>query len=365
MNEQEKYDWMVYVSCKTYNHAPYIKDTMNGFTMQETNFPFVCAIFDDASTDGEPDVIRQYLVKNFSLDDKSVMREEETEDFIRIFAQHKENKNCFFVVVLLKYNHYSLRKNKEQYVSEWLDNTKYHAVCEGDDYWIAPQKLQKQVEIMEKNPDLSLCFCDVTNLYQSTGSFGGRQGAVFEKSHNKLPRTPKRLFYWLIMGKCRLQTLSVLYRNEFDEEPPKASFMMGDTPQWIRLSQKGPFHYINECCGVYRINEGSLSHTSSTKARFQMSMYEMRVFYCKYYHYAVPNMVKQNYNRCLCRVWRLNGTDYKAKYPLFEMNVLQRLVARNYLKGNGLANRIAVFLWNIETHIANFRIRYSLYSELR
>ena len=50
MNEQVKYDWMVYVICATYNHASYIKDAMNGFTMQETDFPFVCAIIDDAST---------------------------------------------------------------------------------------------------------------------------------------------------------------------------------------------------------------------------------------------------------------------------------------------------------------------------
>ena len=61
MNEQEKYDWMVYVSCMTFNQASYIVDAMNGFTIQKTDFPFVCAIVDDDSTDSEQEVINKYL----------------------------------------------------------------------------------------------------------------------------------------------------------------------------------------------------------------------------------------------------------------------------------------------------------------
>ncbi len=61
MNEQIKDKWQVCVKCFTYNHASYIEDAMNGFTMQQTNFPFVCTIVDDASTDGEQDVIKKYL----------------------------------------------------------------------------------------------------------------------------------------------------------------------------------------------------------------------------------------------------------------------------------------------------------------
>ena len=56
----------VVVRCITFNHAPYIQEALNGFTMQKTTFPFVCTIIDDASTDGEQDVIKKYLEDNSS-----------------------------------------------------------------------------------------------------------------------------------------------------------------------------------------------------------------------------------------------------------------------------------------------------------
>ena len=58
-------DFLVSVRCFTFNHAPYIEDTLNGFVLQVTNFPYVCIIVDDASTDGEPNVIKGYLEKHF------------------------------------------------------------------------------------------------------------------------------------------------------------------------------------------------------------------------------------------------------------------------------------------------------------
>ena len=70
--------FIVCVRCITFNHANYIEDAMNGFTMQETNFPYVCTILDDASTDGEQEVIKKYLQEHFDLEDKSVVRNEET-----------------------------------------------------------------------------------------------------------------------------------------------------------------------------------------------------------------------------------------------------------------------------------------------
>lgn len=73
MNKQELYKFKVRVYCSTFNHSPYIEDAMNGFCMQETNFPFVAIIIDDASTDGEPEVIKQYLQEHFDLEDKDTV----------------------------------------------------------------------------------------------------------------------------------------------------------------------------------------------------------------------------------------------------------------------------------------------------
>ena len=141
----------VAVCCMTYNQSKYITDAMNGFTMQQTDFPFVCIIVDDASTDGEQEVIRKYVEENFDLSEGSAAYSKETDYAVITYAQHKTNKNCYFAVLYLKENHYSQKKDKSPYLKEWRDGVEYMAICEGDDYWIVPDKLQVQYEILENN----------------------------------------------------------------------------------------------------------------------------------------------------------------------------------------------------------------------
>lgn len=156
--EMHSVKYMVCVRCMTYNQSLYIVDALNGFTMQKTNFPFVCTIIDDASTDGEPEIIRQYLNENFDIGDKTVVRNKETDDYVLTLSRHRTNSNCYFAVFFLKYNHHSIRKSKKKYMSEWYDGVEYIAFCEGDDYWTDPNKLQKQVDYLEQHKDYSMCF---------------------------------------------------------------------------------------------------------------------------------------------------------------------------------------------------------------
>ena len=65
--ENTEYKYLVSVRCMTYNHAPYILDALNGFVMQKTTFPYVVQVVDDASTDGEQEVIRKYVAEQFDL----------------------------------------------------------------------------------------------------------------------------------------------------------------------------------------------------------------------------------------------------------------------------------------------------------
>ncbi len=92
--------FLLSIHCMTYNHAPYIEDAMNGFCMQETSFPFLAIICDDASTDGEQVVIRKYLQDHFNTSSKSW----ETDEAQMVLAQHKTNSNCSFLVIFLKTN---------------------------------------------------------------------------------------------------------------------------------------------------------------------------------------------------------------------------------------------------------------------
>ena len=112
---------LVAIRCMTYNHAPYIEDAMRGFCMQQTSFPFVAIIVDDASTDGEPEVILKYLDAHFDMPNA---RRWETADALFVEARHKENQNCWFAVVLLKYNFWQAKKNKNPLVDEWRINSR-------------------------------------------------------------------------------------------------------------------------------------------------------------------------------------------------------------------------------------------------
>ena len=145
--------YKVCVRCATFNHATYITDTMNGFILQKTNFPFVCVIVDDASKDGNQTVIEHYLLENFEKAEESV-----TPDYRQLVARSMENHNCHFVVYLLKENHYSQGKMPLKYAEPWMEESEYVAMCEGDDYWTDEHKLQKQADALDTNPQAMMVY---------------------------------------------------------------------------------------------------------------------------------------------------------------------------------------------------------------
>lgn len=243
MNER----YMVYVSCATYNQSSYIEEALDGFCIQRTDFPFVCGIIDDASTDGEAEVIQKYMEEHFDLNDAEVTCHEETEDFVRIFAQHKINKNCYFVLVFLKHNHYQIKKSKLPYVCEWRDVAKYIALCEGDDYWIDPLKLQKQVDFMEAHPKHSLCFCANQRLLPSG------EISIDKRYDSNVEICPMKDI--ILGGGAYMATNSMMYRQSlyipYQTWAPNCP--VGDLPLMLTLAQKGFVGYLADVMCVYRI----------------------------------------------------------------------------------------------------------------
>lgn len=137
---------LVAIHCFVYNHEPYLRDCFEGFVMQQTNFPFVAIVHDDASTDGSAAIIREY-----------------EEKYPHIFKPIYETEN-----------QYSKRDGSlDRIMNAAIDATgaKYVAMCEGDDYWTDPLKLQKQVDFMEANPEYVLC-CHRYKIYnQNDGTW--------------------------------------------------------------------------------------------------------------------------------------------------------------------------------------------------
>lgn len=246
--EQTKYTYMVRVSCITYNHADYIEDAMNGFCMQETTFPFVCTIVDDASNDGEQEVMKKYMQEHFNLDDTSVSRKEETDDYFLTFAQHKTNKNCYFAVLFLKYNHRSINKSKNIYLKEWYDASKYIALCEGDDYWIAPEKLQKQIAFLESYPDYTMT-CNRTKLYSVKQKKYIGENYCYNRSQTVDAKDVIRRTGLFI------STCSIVYRKTVSDNIPEywRQCKVGDYPLQIMCAMKGHVYYFNDIMSVYRV----------------------------------------------------------------------------------------------------------------
>ena len=135
---------LVAIKCLVYNHEPYLRDCLEGFVMQQTNFPFVAIVHDDASTDNSAAIVREYAEK-----------------YPNIIKPIYETENQY------SKRDGSLGRIVNGTIAD--SGAKYVAICEGDDYWIDPLKLQKQVKFMEANPEIGLCYTDYNRLEDRTG----------------------------------------------------------------------------------------------------------------------------------------------------------------------------------------------------
>ena len=330
---------MVCVRCFTFNHAPYIVDAMNGFCMQQTNFPFVCTIIDDASTDGEQEVIHNYLQEHFDLKDDSITRNKETEDYIYCYVRHKTNHNCFFAVYYLKYNHYSIKKPKAPYIQEWCNSIKYIALCEGDDYWIIADKLQKQVDFLESHQEYGLIYTDYDEQHDIKGTY--------TKSMINNGKRPKILsFEEHLIHKSYIAPMSWLFRKEFKDvalnyHGPKSkdrSFIFA-----LELFLHTKVYYYNESMCVYRVHSGSATNQVNSSARFIYSrgVYKTQMYYLKKYNLVdkYPSCCDWFYRSSYCYLITKNEKNlfpyitaffkregkYHFKYVLFYLMMQNKL----------------------------------------
>ena len=246
--------------CFTFNQAKYITDAMNGFTMQQTSFPFVCTIVDDASTDGEQEVIRKYVEDNFDLSEDSVAFHEETDYAHITYAQHKTNKNCYFAVLYLKENHYSQRKPKMGYLSEWQNMCEYEAICEGDDYWISAEKLQKQVRVMDDNPKCMLSFHAVNEIYEKNHSLDHVRSVVENREYTGIE--------WFLKRPAQTASFIIrrsVYSQVFYKEQVVGKFPAGDVPLLLTCAKFGIIIGLSDVMSVYRHNDGGWTSQLRTK----------------------------------------------------------------------------------------------------
>lgn len=226
---------MVSILCITYNHEAYIRDSLDGFIKQKTNFPFEIIVHDDASTDRTAEIIREYEKKYPEIVKPIYQKENQYSKGINILAD---------VIYSFAFG-------------------KYIALCEGDDYWIDEHKLQKQIDYMECHPDCTICF---SNAYEEN-QLDKRKRKLF------LPHSKDDTKYFSDCDKD--YTLNNAYEISF---APTASYVVlrkmyidlqkhflpchsEDLQLRLFFTSQGYAHYINEPLSVYRTNIPNSSTT--------------------------------------------------------------------------------------------------------
>lgn len=258
IRETSTANYKVCVRCATFNHAPYITATLDGFCRQQTNFPFLCVIVDDNSKDGEQEVIRQYLSDHFTVGNI-----EETDDYHLTLARHKNNKNCYFAVYLLKYNHYSIKKPVKIYYQKMVSGVNYLAFCEGDDYWTDENKLQKQADALDANPQATMTY---TNFRVIDGEGKPVSRPVIEgfpkRSHSG-DNLPTLLHYGnYVMALTTMYRYKVLQGDAFKNCPYGMDFSTT-----LAAALMGDFIWLPEQTAYYRSLESGMIMSNHQKVR--------------------------------------------------------------------------------------------------
>ena len=225
---------VVSVCCITYNHAKYISQCLDGIVSQKTDFKYELIINDDCSTDGTTEIIKEYANKYPKI-------------IKPIF--HEENQWSKGIKRILATFVYPQAKGK------------YIALCEGDDYWIDPLKLQKQVEYMDTHPECSLCFTN-GDCYKN-GIF--LRKVIPNCKENKPYYKPGDYDYSFeeMLGLDYVPTASLMFRTETIKSIPTLppDYFSGDAYIRLYATSQGYSHNIDDVTCVYNLGVDSSSTT--------------------------------------------------------------------------------------------------------
>lgn len=275
---------MVSILCTAYNHEKYIRQCLDGFVMQKTNFKFEVIIHDDASTDNTANIIREY--------------EEKYPEIIKSICQ--------------KENQYSQGKKNILFP---LAKGKYIAICEGDDFWTDDYKLQKQVDALENNTSCKLCVCTVRNANED--------GSMMETTHPSTVFDSGVLhiedFLKLACKEYVFQTSSYLFLRsayiEYIEHTPKYKKVspVGDWPILLYFSEIGDIYYIKDEMSCYRRNAiGS----------YTTSMISSTINKRKKYNKGLINMI-ESFDECTNQKYHSYCVDFARRFRKYYYDCLK------------------------------------------
>lgn len=216
----------VSVCVLSYNHEKYLRDCLEGIVMQRTTFPIEAWVHDDASTDSSQEIIKEY--------------QQRYPDIIKPILQAE--------------NQYSKKQGSilQNFLYPHCEG-EYIALCEGDDYWIDPYKLQKQVEFLDVHPDYSAY---VHNSVVTCGESSSLFASIEPHSSD--------LGLEQMLAKWSIPTASLIFRSCYQSKFTKG-YPNGDYALEIWLLSKGKIHYSPLPMSVYRRHGDSMSATMNNQ----------------------------------------------------------------------------------------------------
>lgn len=277
---------LVSIRCTAYNHEKYISQTIDGFLIQHTNFPFEVIVHDDASNDETASIIHEYEVK-----------------YPKIIKPIYETENQY-------------SKHDGSLTKIMLANCKgkYLAFCEGDDYWIDRYKLQRQVDFLENHSEYGMCYTRAKRLDQLTGRIVSIFGGPYEQIND-------------LINENRIPTLTVCLRTDIyrkylvDVNPIDKNWLMGDYPIWLYFAENNKIKFINKITSIYRILPKSASHFSDLTSclKFKKSTIEIQNYFINRYEKNIPLKVYDE-KREIFSFWRAKKNYVEMKNALSKIN---------------------------------------------
>ncbi len=221
-----------------YNHAPYLRECLDGALSQKVDFPIEIVAHDDASPDGSADIIRSYAGR---LPD-------------------------VFVPILQTDNQYS--KGHEAIISRFCMphvSGEYIAIVEGDDYWCDTDKLRRQVEYLDKHPQVGMVYGRCRAWNQDKQCFGGEFGGPYTEFED--------LFFQSTIPTATVMVRKELMTRYYEEvKPDGRGWAMGDYPMWLWFALNSKIAFQPEITAVYRVLAESASHSRSLARRYQFRL---------------------------------------------------------------------------------------------
>ena len=226
---------VVSVHMITYNHEPYIRQAIEGVMMQKTDFEFELVIGEDASQDKTREICFEYQKKY--------------PDKIRVLWWHENVSGMGG----------NGRRVSARCRGEFL------AYCEGDDYWVDPLKLQKQVDAMRRCSNVSICFGMMQSYEQKTGRV-----IVDEHLKSKWPNGMIDGREFAVSDYVIPTPTVLLRRSVFDRACEKYEALswgmkMGDFQLWKAMALEGAVYCLHDLLSTYRIHGTSAMHLNTSR----------------------------------------------------------------------------------------------------